>query len=188
MGLKGAIRAVGWLESPHPFRRGPVDPELFQRLMGLIERPLGRLWCGGLYWCTHCAAEGKVGPDPVSSQCILLVPALNCVYETPIWIGHYVHAHSYLPPDEFCHAVRSCPGPGSDAYRSALIAYLPELSSSEMGHFPFFDAWEAQQTLRPCPEDGSEENFIAARQDFSENPVAYMRYRWRRLTRRWSGP
>ena len=37
-GLKGPIRAVGWLESPHEFARGPVDAEFARRLMSLIER------------------------------------------------------------------------------------------------------------------------------------------------------
>ena len=98
MGLKGLIRAVGWLESPHPFRRGSVDPEFGQRLMTLVERPPGAFITMGLYWCTLCAAEGKLGPHCHSSQNILLVPAPSCVYENsdldrPL--------HLYQPPDEF---------------------------------------------------------------------------------------
>src|SRR5262245_49311964 len=97
MHLRGPIRAVGWLERPHSFARGSVPPEFAQRLMALVERPISGLFSRGLYNCTLCAAEGKPGPDSRSSQAVLLVPASDCVYEAPIWIGHYVLRHSYLP-------------------------------------------------------------------------------------------
>src|SRR5262245_46964494 len=148
-GLKGPIRAVGWLESPHPFHRGSVQPDFSRRLMALIERPIFAFFRLGMYCCSLCAAEGRPGPDCSSSQAELLVPAFNCVYETPIWIGHYVLGHSYQPPDEFCSAVKSCPEPGSDGFRNALVALLPELSALAARPFPFFEEWAdgAQETL-----------------------------------------
>ena len=72
LGLNGPIRAVGWLEAPHPFTRGPVQPEFAQRLMALIEHPSAISL--GAYYCSLCAAEGKPGPDCCSSQAVLLVP------------------------------------------------------------------------------------------------------------------
>jgi hypothetical protein len=159
-GLNGPIRAVGWLESPYPFSHGSVDPDFRERLMALIERPFFGLACLGLHWCSLCAAEGKMGPDPRSSQTVLLVPASNCVYEAPIWIGHYVLGHSYQPPDEFCRAVTSCPEPGSDEFRKALLAHVPELGHEIPDGWNFFDEWNAQQTLDPDPECGSEAAFM----------------------------
>src|SRR5688572_16868870 len=92
--LTGPIRAVGWLESGHPFTRGSVSPEFSRRLMALVERPIWGYFSFGMHWCSLCAAEGRCGPDCRSSQAVLLVPAPTCVYETPIWIGHYVLGHS----------------------------------------------------------------------------------------------
>jgi hypothetical protein len=196
-GLKGPIRAVGWLESPHPFPRGSVDPRFDQRLKTLIEHPVGGLFSLGMYWCSICEAEGTCGPDFRSSQSILLVPAPDCVYETPIWIGHYVFGHSYKPPVEFCRAVLSCPQPGSDAFQSALVAHVPELSRLEQGGFPFFAKIDAQWTLRPCAENGSEERWRATRKNApdygkldwpaecnNDNPMALIRRFWRHLTKR----
>jgi len=163
--LQGPIRAVGWLESPHPVPRGSVEPEFAQRLMALIERPMSAFFALGMYWCTLCAAEGKVGPDCRSSQAVLLVPAETCVYEAPIWIGHYVLMHSYQPPEEFRRAVAMCPEPGSDEFRRALIAHLPGLSErADLPLWPFFKEWAdgARWTLEPSVEYGSIENLLVA--------------------------
>ena len=130
--------------------------------MTLVERPIGEFFSMGMYWCSLCAAQGKPGPDFRSSQAVLLVPASDCVYETPIWIGHYVLGHSYQPPDEFCRAVESCPEPGSDEFLSAMVAHLPELSErAARRRSSSFVEWAdgAQRTLRPDPEYGSEKRF-----------------------------
>jgi hypothetical protein len=163
--LTGPIRAVGWLESQFPFTRGPVEAEFSHRLMALIERPVWGLLSLGMYWCSLCEADGKCGPDNRSSQAVLLVPAPSCVYEAPIWIGHYVLGHSYQPPAEFCRAVMSCPEPGSDEFRDALVTHLPELAnlaarktgSIFMG--ADFGVELAQRTLRPDPDYGCEKRF-----------------------------
>lgn len=159
--FNGPIRAVGWLESSKRFKRGSVDAEFTQRLIALIERPIAGLFALGMHWCSLCTSEGKIGPDCRSSQNVLLVPAPSCVYETPIWIGHYILAHSYQPPDEFCRAVISCPEPGSEEYRSALLAHLPELGSFALDGKPFFGTWDVQRTLQPDPEHGDEKAFEA---------------------------
>jgi hypothetical protein len=112
-----------------------------------------------MYSCSLRTAAGKVGPDWCTSQNVLLIPASNCVYETPIWIGHYVLKHSYLPPDEFRHAVMSCPEPGLDKFRRALIAHIPELSRDSItDEWPFFDQRSdlSQLTLQSDLEHGDE--------------------------------
>jgi len=130
-----------------------------ERLMALVEWPIFCLCELGMHWCSLCAAEGRIGPDNRSSQAVLLVPAPKCVYEVPIWIGHYVLGHSYQPPEEFCRAVKSCPEPGSDEFRSALLAHLPELANEVADAFPFFEEWDAERTLEPDPVYGSEAAF-----------------------------
>jgi hypothetical protein len=200
-GLKGPIRAIGWLESSHAFRRGSIEPGFSRRLIALIQRPAGAFYCLGMHWCSLCAAEGKIGPDCRSSQNVLLVPAADCVYEAPIWIGHYVLGHSYQPPDEFCRAVLSSPEPGSDAFRSALVAHLPQLNDRVSDDFPFFGKGYAQFTLQPSLEHGSEEQvrarcreapeipeWLAARPDASVNQESYVTRLWRSLTRRKGAP
>jgi hypothetical protein len=111
--IDGPIIAVGWLEWPHPFPRGSVEPEFARRLIALIEWPVFAYVYFGFYECSLCGAEGKAGPDSRTSQAELLVPAGTCVFEAPIWIGHYVLGHGYQPPAEFCQAVMSCPEPGT---------------------------------------------------------------------------
>ena len=139
-----------------------VSPEFCRRLMALIERPIWGYFNFGLYWCSLCAAEGRCGPDCRSSQAVLLVPALHYVYESPIWIGHYVLGHSYHPPAEFCNAVMSSPEPGSDEFRDALRAHLPGLVDiTDSTRISMFADWAdgARRTLEPDPEHGSEERF-----------------------------
>ena len=139
VGLDGPIRAVGWLETPHPVNRGPVQKEFVKRLLALIEARVPSLYYMGFYSCTLCEAEGKPGPNHTSSQSVLLVPTANCVYESPIWIGHYVLEHSYCPPAEYCDAVTMCPEPGSKEFRSAIASLVPQLSplaeDSDWGSF-----------------------------------------------------
>jgi hypothetical protein len=163
MGLTGPIRAVGWLESWQPFPRGPVEPELGRRLMALVERPIRSFFSLGMHWCSLCAAEGRCGPDCRTSQAVLLVPAESCVYESPIWIGHYVLVHSYQPPIEFCNAVKSCPEPGSDEFCRALAVHLPGLARlAAREGLRFFAEWadDARLTLQPDPEHGSEKRLL----------------------------
>lgn len=160
LGLSGPIRAVGWLESTHDFRRGAVDPDFRERLMALIARPISAYFHRGFYSCSLCAAEGRPGPDPRTSQAVLLVPASDCLYESPIWIGHYVSDHHYQPPEEFRRAVQSCATPGSEEFRSALAAHLPRLS--QPSSLPFFSDWSegARRTLLHDSERGSRRRFV----------------------------
>ena len=125
--LEGPIRAIGWLEASAAFPRAKPDREFVWRLLELIEYNVGWMGFLGMHWCSICASEDKIGPDPTSSQSQLYVPAADCVYEAPIWIGHYVLAHHYLPPDEFRAAVMACPKPGSEAYKNALLRHVPSL-------------------------------------------------------------
>jgi hypothetical protein len=152
MGLDGPIRAVGWLESPHPFRRGPVDPGFIRRLMALVERPLFGTMMAGIQHCSLCHAENRIGPDCRSSQAELFIPASDCVYEAPVWIGHYVLAHGYVPPEEFMRAVMACPEPASLEFREAVHAHVPGFSGDDRFKVGTPDA---QWTLKPSSKYGN---------------------------------
>jgi hypothetical protein len=152
MGIEGPIRAVGWLEVPYPYRRGAIEPTIAARLIALIERPIANFFSMGLHWCSLCAAEGRCGPDSRSSQWVLLVPGVDCLYEAPIWIGHYVLDHGYQPPEAFCRAVMQCPAPGSKEFRRALLLHVPAAWPTGL----MFSQIDAQRTRRPDLQDGDE--------------------------------
>ena len=168
--ISGNIRAVGYLEYPHEYSRGEVDPKFFRKLMELIARPNGLLFCLGMHRCGFCASEGKDGPDARTSQATLLIPSDDCLYESPIWIGHYIHAHSYRPPDEFIRAVESCPQPGSDAFRKLLAAHVNGLSylEEQCNYVDWSDG--AKRTLLPDQEYGSYEKSIGRRESRKPDP------------------
>ena len=151
MGLQGPIRAVGWLESSHDFNRGSVDPQFRRRLLWLVERRLFGTIMLGIHYCSLCAAEGRVGPDSRSSQAELLIPSTNCVYEAPIWIGHYVQRHGYRPPEEFMTAAIACPEPGTPEYRKAIQAHIPGFSNPEWFKVSRLDV---RRTLKSDPRYG----------------------------------
>ena len=151
--------------------RGSVEPEFVQRLMRCIERPIFLLFAWGLHECSLCTAEGREGPDERTSQAQLLIPARQFVYEAPIWIGHYVIDHAYRPPDEFRHAVLTCPAPGSREFADAVLIHTPDLCRAELARAlpaALFCDWQdtAPRTLRSDPKLGP----YAARDERSARP------------------
>jgi hypothetical protein len=52
----------------------------------------------------------------------LFVPCGELVYVAPLLIVHYMNAHGYGPPLEFCQAVLACPPMRSMEYRKAFLA------------------------------------------------------------------
>ena len=114
------LLAVGWLESPVPFERGPTPPELVARLTTLVEQAHRISFFLGIMSCSLCRAEGLRSPGPVWSQENLFVPGSNVVYIAPGGIVHYVESHSYLPPREFVEAIGRCPDPETPEYWQAL--------------------------------------------------------------------
>lgn len=79
--------------------------------------------------------------------------------------------HSYSPPDEFCLAVMSCPEPGSDEMRRALLEHLPQLADYALDGLPFFGEWDVQATLDPSPEHGSEPNWEKLKLESEPSPT-----------------
>ena len=109
---------VGWLDADHPFRTGAIPAGLLARLEELAR---GRvLQTRGYHYCQLCIRDlggesdlRDLDPDTRNS----LMDALPCesaefrvkgscvVYAVPQLALHYIAAHRYLPPAEFCDAV-----------------------------------------------------------------------------------
>jgi hypothetical protein len=110
------LRAVGWLERGQPFATGSVDPAVYARLLELLKDP----WQPGLFMgfhrCDLCLYEGID-----SGKNNLFIPSDGVVFVCPELIAHYMNAHWYRAPDEFCRAVLACPPMRSMAYLKALL-------------------------------------------------------------------
>lgn len=120
--------SVGWLELGHEYSGGPVAPAVLERLRDMMNYATGMSL--GSHFCEFClghtyqnAGWGRVASGSVT----LSVPGdRGCVYETPQLVVHYIEAHNYQPPAEFCEAVLACPPPWSDDYFLAIQRAFPE--------------------------------------------------------------
>jgi hypothetical protein len=110
------LLAVGWLERGRPFPTGPVDPEVYARLVELLKDPWQPAISAGFHRCDLCLYEGETGERN------LFIPAGGVVFVCPELIPHYMNAHGYRPPEEFCQAVLACPAMRSMPYFKALLA------------------------------------------------------------------
>jgi hypothetical protein len=50
------------------------------------------------------------------------IPSNDVVYVCPELILHYINAHGYSPPREFCEAVLACPDIRTMEYKKRLLA------------------------------------------------------------------
>ncbi len=108
------FRAVGWLDECHPYTNGDPGPEVFAKMAKLATDGWQLVKFMGWHSCTLCRY------DHTRSVRNLFVPAGKVFYVAPEAILHYVAAHGYGPPHEFCQAVLECPPVGSDGYIEAI--------------------------------------------------------------------
>jgi hypothetical protein len=107
---------VGWLEREHAFATGVVDPQVYRRLVALLQALWEPAMFLGTHGCKLCRCElGRYG------QHILFVPGGRVVYVCPELIAHYMNAHGYVPSDEFCQVLLRCPGMSTRNYFKALV-------------------------------------------------------------------
>jgi len=122
--------AIGWLEKEHPYTKGEISEEFFERLCTLLQNswrpPFATL---GVHFCTLCRFTGANGTTRFwnyeiqgYSSSYLFIPANGIIYVSPLSIAHYIDAHEYCPPKEFQDAVMACPEMKSIAYLKALLA------------------------------------------------------------------
>ena len=111
------LRAVGWLERGKPFLTVERDGRVYEKLIDLGKDPWQPAVAGGHHACDLCRYEPEV-----RGTRNLFIPAGNCLYVCPELIVHYMSAHGYGPPEEFCDAVLACPPMRSMEYLKALRA------------------------------------------------------------------
>jgi len=115
-GASGCLKAVGWLERGKDFPRGDTDPKVFDRLVKLLHDPFQPAVIMGSHECDLCQFPGQhIGTTN------LFVPANETIYVCPELILHYIDAHWYNPPDEFCQAVLACPPTRSMDYKRLFL-------------------------------------------------------------------
>src|ERR1041384_4201724 len=110
------FRAVGWLESGKEFEVGNVDRGVYDKLVELAREPWQTVACAGVHSCDLCRYE------PISHGVNnIFIPGKGLLYVCPELIVHYMNAHGYAPPAEFCDAVLLCPPMRSMEYLKAVL-------------------------------------------------------------------
>jgi hypothetical protein len=109
------LRAVGWLEVPE-FQTGETERRVYHRLVELLADPFQPVAFGGPHECTLCQFEGPRGANN------LFVPGATFLYVCPGLIVHYINAHHYRPPEDFCAAVLQCPDTRTAEYRRMFLS------------------------------------------------------------------
>lgn len=117
---RSKLIAVGWLGVGRPVPGGSLAPDDRAALDRLLLAPWNPFRYLGSHECDLCPRG-----DAVIEDANLLVPAPegDAVYAAPAMIGHYVHAHGYVPPAPFTAAVRACPPIGSTPYLLAMARH-----------------------------------------------------------------
>ncbi|MEH1164036.1 hypothetical protein V6V47_01465 [Micromonospora sp. CPCC 205539] len=100
---------VGWLDAAHPFETGAPPEALMPALTKLAKV---RVWqTRGYHHCQLCVRD--MGSDAEEAVRLGLIARESAefrvrgdgvVYAVPQLVTHYVAAHEYLPPPEFCAA------------------------------------------------------------------------------------
>ncbi len=132
----GRVRRVGYLSRGHRFTKGTTSAAFFDRLLALVEHPLGA-WAGyhtcDIGWC----GLRRHPPQPTFrykgrvlglGDTDIFVPGDEVVYWAPSLILHYIRRHRYVPPHCFVKAVLNCPEPLSREYSAAIKRIAPEMS------------------------------------------------------------
>jgi hypothetical protein len=100
-----------------PFATGRVDPKVLARLVEFIQDPVQPVMFCGPHWCDLSWHWRKA-----SSHKNVFIPSDGFLYVCPEGIVHYIQAHAYQPPEEFCKAVQACPPMQSKLCMDALLA------------------------------------------------------------------
>lgn len=124
--------AVGWLSPDRPFAKGEASPAVVEELLDLLQNPWQPALAAGRYPCGFCRYSG--GPTSIRFSgkaadlgvCNLFVPGDGFLFVAPSLILHYIDAHEYAPPHQFCEAVLRCPPMKSVAYLQALLRNGPK--------------------------------------------------------------
>jgi hypothetical protein len=116
LGDSPRLFAVGWLARGHEYPIGEIPMATYKKLAALLAKPWQAAASGVIQPCSLCLYEA----DRAGTM-NLFVPGEQRVYVAPELILHYLNAHHYRPPEEFCTAVVNCPTMGTPEYRQALL-------------------------------------------------------------------
>ena len=111
-----SLLAIGWLERGREFNTGSVDSAVYDRLEELLRDPWQPVASAGPHACNLCRFR-----QDTHGSANLFVPGDGAIFVCPELILHYMNAHGYAPPREFCSAVLSCPDTRSMEYKKALL-------------------------------------------------------------------
>lgn len=115
------VRAIGWLDNAHRFRKGRTSEEFRERLRAFAKKAstsmdtLGWGYAFGLHNCELC--------EEYESGLNFGVPADRLLYVAPEMVSHYVDSHRYRPPKRFINAVLASPLPGTREYSAAVVRF-----------------------------------------------------------------
>ncbi|MBQ0825455.1 DUF7919 family protein [Streptomyces tagetis] len=101
---------VGWLAAEHAYASGPVEERVVRALRVLAAAYRNQM--RGFHFCPFCAADRPTvlgGPALdttvwLGSAEIRVTGADGTRYAAPNLVIHYITAHGYRPPEEFCRA------------------------------------------------------------------------------------
>lgn len=115
-GGEAVLRSVGWLEGDHDFPTGPTAQDVYQKLVQLVRDCWSPVLSCGPHFCSLCQFPGET-----ACNANLFVPGHGILYASPTLIPHYVNAHHYRPPEEFCEAVLRCPLTDTMEYKRLFL-------------------------------------------------------------------
>ncbi|MCF0093665.1 hypothetical protein [Micromonospora sp. MH99] len=100
---------VGWLDAAHPYPTGAAPDWLMPALTALAKARVRQT--RGYHYCEICIRDlGEDAREAIRQGVIARESAEfevrgdGVVYAAPQLLLHYVAAHEYLPPAEFCTA------------------------------------------------------------------------------------
>ena len=114
---------VGWLDAEHTFPTGECPDGLVAALTQLARIRVQQT--RGYHHCEICLHMLRDDPyDAIKLDLVargsaeFRVLGQRVVYAVPELIVHYVTAHAYLPPDEFCTAALAAASPAFPGLRN----------------------------------------------------------------------
>ena len=110
------LRAIGWLGRERPFNKGPISEDVYRRLKVLLISPFQPFVVAGFHECELCQFEQEA-----AGSANLFVPFEGRLFVCPELILHYINAHGYQPPQDFCDAVMACPETRTMEYRRLFL-------------------------------------------------------------------
>jgi hypothetical protein len=109
------IRSIGWLDNSKDFVTGKTPESVYYALSELLKNPYFPTVNPGIHTCNLCQYADEGGSKN------LLIPGNGFLYLCPELILHYINAHWYQPPEDFCQAVLDCPPTNSMEYKKRLL-------------------------------------------------------------------